>query len=213
VELMQWPLRAYGVRKLGIQHEPEIVQIESLFKQMIDTSEDSSPMVERLLNNLLEQVLIRLHTYSDSAKVPRSDPRIKKASSYMLQNLKEACSIAEVAGACNLSESRLSHLFQQHVGMGVQKFRNTLRLQRAKKLLATTTIPVAVIAKEVGCNDPANFSRFFSRNIGCSPMQFRTTFSGQAGLRLLPMNLADIGVKLIESRRNPGHEPYGDGPK
>jgi len=75
--------------------------------------------------------------------------------------------------------------------MGVQEFRNTLRLQQAKELLVTTRIPVAVVAREVGCNDPANFSRFFSRNIGCSPRQFRTTFSGSSILAGgTPMDIA-----------------------
>jgi len=177
IDLMQWPLRAYSVRKLSIENEAAIFQIESLFEQMIDTRDESSLIQERLLSNFVEQILIRAQYYSDATKAPVTDPRIKKASDYMLQNLEEVRSVAEVAEACNLSESRLSHLFQKHVGMGVQKFRNSLRLQRAKKLLATTSAPIAAVAREVGWNEPANFSRFFSRHIGCSPKQFRTTFS------------------------------------
>jgi transcriptional regulator GlxA family with amidase domain len=101
---------------------------------------------------------------------------VLEASNFMMEHLSETQSVADIASHCNLSESRLSHLFQQHVGMGVQKYRNTLRLQRAKRLLATSSSQVGEIASQVGFENPAEFSRFFSRNIGCSPRQFRTTF-------------------------------------
>jgi len=193
-ELMQWPLRSFGIRKLGVRNEADIIHIESLFEQMIDTCDNSSPMLDRLLVNLLEQVLIRAQHYSEVTKVRLTDPRILKASDYMLRNLKEMRSVAEVAEACNLSESRLAHLFQQYVGMGVRKYCNSLRLQRAKNLLATTSIPISVVAREVGWNDPAHFSRFFVRNIGCSPKQFRTTFAGTLVDReVFPENIEAIG--------------------
>ncbi|MFE1793688.1 helix-turn-helix domain-containing protein, partial [Streptomyces sp. NPDC059525] len=48
-----------------------------------------------------------------------------------------------------------------------------IRLTRAKELLARTDLPVAGIARRVGYEDPAYFSRLFSRRVGMAPVRFR----------------------------------------
>lgn len=177
-ELMQWPARSYGMYVLGIERDEHLLPFESLFQQMLDLYGDAGPLLDRLLGNLLEQILIRAQNFVAAEKLPTTDPRVLKASQYMVKNLRTIRLVSEVAAACNLSESRLAHLFQQHLGMGIQEYRNCLRLQSAKRLLATTGEPIAVIASQVGYDDPVQFSKFFSRSLGCSPRQFRDAFSG-----------------------------------
>lgn len=48
-----------------------------------------------------------------------------------------------------------------------------IRLGRAKELLAATELPVAAVARRVGYDDPAYFSRLFARRVGVSPVRFR----------------------------------------
>ncbi len=43
----------------------------------------------------------------------------------------------------------------------------------AKRLLAHTVLPVAVIGERLGFADPTNFGKFFVRTVGCSPGRFR----------------------------------------
>ena len=49
----------------------------------------------------------------------------------------------------------------------------TVRLGRAKELLAATELPVAAVARRVGYDDPAYFSRLFTRRVGMAPVRFR----------------------------------------
>jgi AraC-like DNA-binding protein len=49
----------------------------------------------------------------------------------------------------------------------------TTRMNQAKALLAESELPVAVIAREVGYEDPAYFSRLFSTRVGQPPRMFR----------------------------------------
>ncbi|ELS52493.1 putative transcriptional regulator [Streptomyces viridochromogenes Tue57] len=48
-----------------------------------------------------------------------------------------------------------------------------IRLGRAKELLAATELPVAAVARRVGHDDPAYFSRLFTRRVGTAPVRFR----------------------------------------
>jgi transcriptional regulator GlxA family with amidase domain len=50
----------------------------------------------------------------------------------------------------------------------------TIRLNRAKDLLAATDLPVASVARRVGYEDPAYFTRLFTRRAGLPPREFRT---------------------------------------
>lgn len=177
-ELMQWPARSYGMYVLSIDRDEDLLPFESLFEQMLQLNGDTRPLLDRLLGNLLEQILIRAQDFVVAEQLPATDPRVLKASEYMLKNLRTVRLVSEVAAVCNVSESRLAHLFQQHLGMGIQEYRNCLRMQTAKRLLATTGELIAVIARRVGYDDPVQFSKFFSRSLGCSPRQFRAAFSG-----------------------------------
>lgn len=49
----------------------------------------------------------------------------------------------------------------------------TTRMNEAKALLAESGLPVAVVAREVGYDDPAYFSRLFSARVGQAPRTFR----------------------------------------
>ena len=57
--------------------------------------------------------------------------------------------------------------------MTAQEFQCRKRLQEAQKLLLTTELPVAEVARRTGWNDPFHFSRLFTRLTGRSPSAFR----------------------------------------
>ncbi len=61
-----------------------------------------------------------------------------------------------------------------------------IRLGRAKELLAVTELPVAAVARRVGYDDPAYFSRLFTRRVGMAPIRFRA----QEG-RVIPDSRSD----------------------
>lgn len=49
----------------------------------------------------------------------------------------------------------------------------TTRMNQAKALLAESELPIALVAREVGYDDPAYFSRLFSARVGQAPSTFR----------------------------------------
>ena len=101
----------------------------------------------------------------------QSDFRVKKTAQLLNEN--SSRSVAEVAGACALSTSRLSHLFKAELGTSVGKFRCTCRFKRAKRMLADPEVPIKEIASVLGYHHTSSFTRAFEHNVGKSPNVYR----------------------------------------
>jgi AraC-like DNA-binding protein len=101
-----------------------------------------------------------------------SDFRIEKTTHLIHEN--SSRTVAEVAGACSLSTSRLSHLFKAEVGTTVGKFRRTCRFNEAKRILAgAPTVAVKEIAYTLGYHHTSSFTRAFEHEVGESPTDYR----------------------------------------
>ena len=94
----------------------------------------------------------------------------------MQAHLAEKFSVDDVAAACNLSTSRLAHLFKDHMGVSPKSWSNNLRLQQARRLLLGNSDSINYIARQVGYEDSSQFTKYFKRNLGCSPREFRQSF-------------------------------------
>ncbi|MEV6282671.1 AraC family transcriptional regulator [Kribbella sp. NPDC051770] len=82
-------------------------------------------------------------------------------------------SIAEYAAELGLTVPELRDAVRLSTGTTPQEVILTTRLNAAKALLAETDLPVATVAREVGYDDPAYFSRLFAARTGQPPRTFR----------------------------------------
>lgn len=67
----------------------------------------------------------------------------------------------------------LCQIFKKYSGTTMVKYRNTLRIQRAKFLMQNTDKSIHEIAEEVGIADAFYFSKLFKKFEGLSPSEFR----------------------------------------
>lgn len=175
-ELLNWPELDEEVMYLTLPNEDSRLQIEELFRGLIALGEDDSAYQSELQYNKLEEILIRSSAYNSGKVRNPLDSRISQACDFMQSRLDARFNIDEVADACNLSTSRLSHLFKQQIGQGPKTWINNIRLQQARKLLINSKDSVNAIGARVGYEDPSHFTRYFKKNMGCSPRQFRQSF-------------------------------------
>ncbi len=82
-------------------------------------------------------------------------------------------SLPQLAASLKVSVPELRHSVQAATGVGPKELIIQLRMSRAQSLLADTALPVQRIASLTGYDDPAYFSRLFTRKTGYSPSQFR----------------------------------------
>jgi AraC-like DNA-binding protein len=107
-----------------------------------------------------------------SGEIP---PRLRRAMEWAAARLNEPLSIAEMAKIAALSESALFAGFERHVGCAPMRWLGLLRLDRGRDLLADpkNSETIADIARQVGFQDQAAFSRAFSRRFAVAPGRFR----------------------------------------
>lgn len=177
LEWLQWETK---MGKIGL-YQP-IAQnskdLEKLFIEIVDAGQSSDVYSEILAMNLLEKFLItRMQIQARSYKTANKDERIFLACKYIMDSLNDNGPILDkIARQIYLSPSRLSHLFKEQMNVSLLKWREEQRINRARILLHTTSIPISDISREVGYDDPLYFSRLFHKKIGCSPTQFRRLF-------------------------------------
>jgi AraC family transcriptional regulator, 4-hydroxyphenylacetate 3-monooxygenase operon regulatory protein len=86
---------------------------------------------------------------------------------------REHWSLAQYSGALNVTQSRLGDICRRMSGTSCKSLVHQHQLEEAKWELIYTTAAINVIANELGFADPAYFCRFFTRQCGMSPRQFR----------------------------------------
>ena len=91
------------------------------------------------------------------------------------QSYLENLPIERFAEECNVSVNTFRKLFGEQFGMPPVKYRNLLRIERAKTLLAEGGFTVAEVAYALGFSDPGYFSSFFKSKTGLSPAYYRKT--------------------------------------
>jgi AraC-like DNA-binding protein len=81
--------------------------------------------------------------------------------------------IQELLKSSGFSYPHLCRLFRATFGLTPVAYRNALRLERAKALLANSRLSIAEIAYEAGFKDPSYFTRQFRRQNKISPREAR----------------------------------------
>ncbi|MGW9079423.1 helix-turn-helix domain-containing protein [Streptomyces kronopolitis] len=82
-------------------------------------------------------------------------------------------SVAEHAARHGMTPAELRTAVRRGAGCSPKDYLLGIRLGRAKELLTGTELPVAAVARRVGYDDPAYFSRLFARRVGTAPVRFR----------------------------------------
>ena len=95
------------------------------------------------------------------------------ARDFIEGNLVDGVRLAEVAAASCLSPFHLLRLFKEAFAETPHQYLTRRRLERARHLLASTTLPIWRIGHMVGFESPSFFSRLVSKHLGASPRELR----------------------------------------
>jgi AraC-like DNA-binding protein len=104
--------------------------------------------------------------------------RIEKTLEYMNKNFDKQISLSEVAKIANMSDVSFCRFFKQRTGNTFVDSQTQIRLGHASRMMIETTQSVAEIAYKCGFNNISNFNRIFKKKKGCTPKEFRESFSG-----------------------------------
>lgn len=101
------------------------------------------------------------------------DRRIEIVILLMKDDLHRQLSLTKLAHSVGLSLSRLHHLFKAETGTTPTHYLHTLRSERAKALLETSSLSIEEVMIQVGVRDRSHFDREFKHECGMTPKQYR----------------------------------------
>lgn len=104
-------------------------------------------------------------------------PGIREIQKWILDNLHERLSVAQLAQKAMMSERHFARLFLQEVGLSTQEFIAACRFERARQLLADVGLPLKTVAARAGFNGEAQMRRVFQKRMGIAPTLYRERFA------------------------------------
>jgi AraC family transcriptional regulator, transcriptional activator of pobA len=107
------------------------------------------------------------------ASLSRSRELVTRFRGLIESGFRSNRSIPEYARALRVSEARLRNACLSAAGQPPVHLVHARLLLEAKRRLVYTAMPVAEIAYALGFDDPAYFTRFFTRRAGLSPRGYR----------------------------------------
>lgn len=127
--------------------------------------------LEVLLANVLR--LNREQPDEADALTGRRRKLVTRFSELVERRFRDNQPVPEYAAALNVSESQLRNACLALTGQSPVQLVHARVLLEAKRQLHYTDNPVSEIAYALGFDDPAYFTRFFTRRVGSSPRAFR----------------------------------------
>ena len=98
---------------------------------------------------------------------------VRQAMDYMQAHCTERLSLGDVAAHVYVSQWHLSKLINRHVNQSFFDILARMRMDRAKALLADSSLRIHAVAEQVGYADVAHFSKSFKRLEGMTPGEYR----------------------------------------
>ncbi|RCX13495.1 two-component system response regulator YesN [Anaerobacterium chartisolvens] len=106
----------------------------------------------------------------------RADSEINHIQGFIEQHLSEDLSLVRLAEQVYLNPSYLSRLYKQVTGTNLSDFIDNARRKKAKELLEKQSVKIHEVAKSVGYESAASFTRFFRKVAGCSPQEYHEAY-------------------------------------
>lgn len=111
----------------------------------------------------------------------RSSDMLNRLVSYMSENFAEPMTLGSLAATLGEDRYQLSRAFSKKLGASFSQYLRSLRVARAKDLLATTDLPITRICYDCGFESQRTFNRAFSQGAGVSPGAYRRGAQAREG--------------------------------
>ena len=186
-----WLAAAFRTQYPAVRLEPDAMVVEDRGVLTAGGASSIQPLLLRLIaraggEELAQQtarmLLIDPERQSQAPYVsdalmqkPRSSLS-EKAEKFLMHQLHEDISVAQLAEVCGTSERSLLRHFRSRLGVTPQAHIQHLRVERAKALLESTHLSFEEIVERCGYSDSASFRKLFKRATAITPGDYRERY-------------------------------------
>lgn len=175
------PFSSMGQREIDVfkdMDEEEKGRIALLFKQLYAESVSGLPNATAVIQSEINTLLLELermgHTDTFLPIVPELLQRYKRLID---NNFAKERQVQSYAMQLGISPNYLNVLAKRYFGKSALAMINDRVVLEVKRLLSRTDCDISEIAYIVGFNELSYFSRFFKRNTGMTPIEFRLSMN------------------------------------
>ncbi|MGN0704499.1 MAG: response regulator [Lentihominibacter sp.] len=104
---------------------------------------------------------------------------INSITRFMQEHLAEEISLSVLSEEFHMNPQYISQLFKNEIGVGFLAYLTSIRMENAKKLLVSTSLPIGEVAEQSGYGDYRVFTKVFKKSEGITPSQYRRDFLGR----------------------------------
>ncbi|XRE43146.1 Transcriptional regulator, AraC family [Tenacibaculum discolor] len=163
-----------------VPSEKETQKLDFILQNLIEEFELEETAQYDMLQSLLKQFIVysvRIKKEKDVVKESVETKLFKDFSLLVEQNFKKIHRVTGYAYRLGLSPKSLTKHLQKIGTETPSDFIKNRIITEAKRLLLYTDNSIKEVAFDLGFNDPAYFSRFFTKSTGQSPKQFKRSYS------------------------------------
>ena len=161
--------------------DPLVVQLIEALGETFRSALPGRLYQDGLLTALIIRVLLRHSSMSTPDPAARARGglagwQLRRVVDYMAAHLAEDIGATELLRLVGLSRAQFFRAFRQSTGQTPGRYLLSLRLERARHILAAPAGTVHDVARAVGFRDAEAFTRAFKRSAGLSPAAWRRSY-------------------------------------
>ncbi len=157
--------------------EKVIGLLEGFVRSSFADSRNAGAARELRMTSLIYEVAA-LHSEAGAKReqVGLTEQYLNLAKSYISHNMSSpGVTVQDVAAEACISYKYLYKIFMDRLGVSPKEYLIRVRMNAARQLVESTSLPVSEIAEAVGYADPAYFTNAFRKEWGMSPTDFRAS--------------------------------------
>lgn len=159
-----------------IYHVGFSADIIRLYEEAYKRAQEEAPYLQQILAGIVNHLVGLMYALERSMELSKDHTRVDMINLARLrirESLEVDLTIQQIAEDLGVSYSNFRKQFKEFTGISPALYQQDLRLQRAKELLATTTLSIKEIAYRLRFESPDYFSSKFKIKTGKKPSEFR----------------------------------------
>lgn len=162
---------------LLVKNENDVRFLETLFRQGITEIEQPGDHISEMLRAILDLILTTC-----SARYPVNENLLNKGKGQFLvkrffhlieENKQKNLSLSDYANIIGVTANHLTQTVKVLTGKTSLQIIKAKQLLEIKRLLVHTNLNISEIANQLNFEDQSYFSKFFKRETGLTPLQYR----------------------------------------
>lgn len=162
---------------LLLDNENDILFIESLFKRSISEIKHAGEYISEMIRSTLDLILTtcaaRYPVNEAQLNIGKGQILVKRFFHLLEENHQKNLSLNDYAALIGITPNHLTQTVKLLTGKTSSQLIKSKQLLEIKRLLVHTNLNVSEIANQLHFDDQSYFTKFFKRETGLTPLQYR----------------------------------------